>query len=137
MELLQYVEPIIKWVPTLLFLLVILSSMLTGFIRGFRKSLIFWIHSLIIGSICIILYFVFKSSPKVDAFLLEFINLILGSDTGLQDLLDVSAKCSTVREVLLQFIPAQLDFMDGLSLILADNGQYLLTLIDLVFSIVF
>ena len=137
MQFLQYVDPIIKWVPTLLFLLIVLTSTFVGFCRGYRKSLIFFIHSLIIGGIFITLFFLFKESKMVDELLLTLVNLIMGSDTALQDLLEVSHSAKSIREVLVLYIPTQLNFMDGLSLILADNGAYLLTLVDLVFSIVF
>ena len=137
MQFLQYVDPIIKWVPTLLFLLIVLTYTFIGFCRGYRKSLIFFIHSLIIGGVFITLFFLFKESKMVDELLLKLINLIMGSETALQDLLEVSQNATSLREVLALFIPTQLDFMDGLSLILADNGAYLLTLVDLLFSIVF
>jgi LacI family transcriptional regulator len=69
-------------VPTLLYLLIVATSTLMGFLRGYRKSLIFLIHSLIISGVFIVLYFLFKESEKMDVFLLNIINLFLGSDTG-------------------------------------------------------
>ena len=131
MEFLEYVEPIIKWVPTLLFLFVILMSTITGYLRGFRKSLIFLIHSVVIGSICIVFYFLFKDNETMDEFMLTVTNYFMNSKTGLQDLLGVSQECVSVKEVLVEYITSQMNFVDGLSLILADNGKYLLTLVDL------
>ena len=137
MQYLEYINPIIRWVPTLLFILIVASATFTGFCRGFRKSLIFLIHSLIIGGVFIVLFFLFKESDKMDELLLRIINMFIGSDTGLQDMLEVSPHAESLKEVLVLFIPQQLNFVDGLSLILADNGTYLLTLVDLAYSIVF
>ena len=64
MDFLQYVEPIVKWGPTLLFLLIVLIATFSGFCRGYRKSLIFLIHSVVIGGICIVLFFLFKPGPR-------------------------------------------------------------------------
>ena len=97
MEFLEYVEPIIKWVPTLLFLFVILMSTITGYLRGFRKSLIFLIHSVVIGSICIVFYFLFKDNETMDEFMLTVTNYFMNSKTGLQDLLGVSQECVSVK----------------------------------------
>ena len=135
MQFLQYIDPVIKWIPTLLFILTVASATFVGFCRGYRKSLIFLIHSLVIGGVFIILYFLFKDSNKVDELLLNIINMFMGSDTGLQDFLEVSPNATSVKEVLVLYIPQLLD--GGISLILADNGAYLLTLVDLAYSIVF
>lgn len=137
MQFLQYINPMIKWIPTLIFLLIIISATFTGFCRGYRKSLIFLIHSVIIGSICIALYFVFVKVDKMDEIVLNVINMIIGSDTGLQDLLEINQNAQTIKEVILFFLLELVDPTQGIGLILADNGLYLLTLIDLIYSIVF
>lgn len=134
---LEMIDGLISWLPTTTFILIILFSMLTGFIRGYRKSMIFLVHSLVAACICLVLYFVFRYNTKIDELLLTVINLFMGSKTGLQDMLKVSADCESIKEILLEYIPAKMNFIDGLSLILADNGAYLLTLIDLAYSLVF
>lgn len=134
---LENVSGLISWLPTTVFILIILISMLSGFMRGYRKSMIFLIHSFVAACICLALYFLFKDNAKIDELLLTVTNFILGSETGLQDMLNVSADCSSIKEVLLEYIPANMNFIDGLSLILKDNGAYILTLIDLAYSLIF
>ena len=134
---LEYVSDLISWLPTTGFILIILVSMFSGFMRGYRKSMIFLIHSIVAACICLVLYFLLKDSEKIDELLLTITNFVLGSKTGLQDMLGVSADCSSIKEVLLELIPMKMNFIDGLSLILKDNGAYLLTLIELAYSIVF
>lgn len=134
---LEYLDDLISWVPTTGFILIILGAMFSGFMRGYRKSMIFLIHSLIAACICVVLYFILKDNTKVDELILKVVNFFMGSGTALQDKLNVSAKCTSIKEILLEYIPENMNFVDGLSLILKDNGAYILTLIDLAYSIIF
>ena len=121
--------------PTLLFVLIVLIRVLIGYFSGARKQVIFIIHSVIAFSICLILYFVLVNNKFFDKFILDVINKFMGQD-GLENALGVSPDCTTMREVLLEYIPSQMNFFDGLSLILQDNGAYLLTLINVSFHII-
>ncbi len=137
MDLHNLIKQLIWWGPTVLFGLTLLISFLIGFNRGFRKSFILCINSFIAFIICLTLYFCLVNLKCIDSFLLEATNTIMGDKYWLQDTLGVSKTCETLREVILEALPRNLNFMDGLALILADNGQYLSTLVDLSFHLIF
>lgn len=129
-------QMILSLAPTILFILIVLLSTVFGILRGFRKNMILFIHSIVIFIICLILYFIFVNAEFFDKFLLDTINVFLGPD-GLEEKLGVSAECVTLKEVLLEYIPIGFNYGDGISLLIKDNGQYLLTLIDITYHIVF
>ena len=131
------VDVLIYWVPYLILLLPIVICTLTGLRRGLRKSAILLTHNICITVFCLIVFVLCVENEKVDAFLLETINSIMGSDSWLQRQLGVDSSCETLREVILEFIPSQLSLDEGIKLILKDNGAYILTLVNLVFHIVF
>lgn len=137
MDLHNLIKQLVWWGPTVLFLLIILFSFYVGYKRGFRKSFILFINSFICLVISIGLYLCLVDLKAVDEFLLKAINFFLGSGQSLQSLLGVSASCSTLHEVILEAIPRNMNYMDGLALILEDNGQYLSTLVDLSYRIIF
>lgn len=136
MDLHNLIKQLIWWLPTIIFVLTLILSFLIGYKRGFRKSLILFINSFISLIICLILYFTLINVKEVDAFLLNTTNNIMGED-WLQNTLGVSSSCTTLREVILEAIPKNMNYMDGLGLILEENGQYLSTLVDLTYRIVF
>ena len=80
----------IAWLPTIIFLIAVLLSTLTGISRGLRKSLIFLLHAVIAAGLCIGVYFFCITSPAVDKFLLDAVNLFMG-ENGLQRKLGVSS----------------------------------------------
>lgn len=131
------IDFLIRFLPSFIFICTVIGAGLWGVIRGARKSVILLIHALVSFAICFILFLVFVNSKGFDKLLLNITNSIIGSDTGLQDLLEVNPECESIRECILDFIPRQMSFMDGLELILRDNGAYLSTLVDLVYRIVF
>ena len=89
------------------------------------------------ATICIVGFFVCTRSPEMDAQMLVIINNFLGSETALQEMLSVSTECSTLKEVLVNYIPTVLEMGEGMTIVVEDNGQYLLTIVNLVFSMVF
>lgn len=131
------IEALVYILPTALFVLIILLSFLLGFFRGFRKSLILLINAFIALSISLILFFALSTSTTVDKYLLSTANSIMGSSYYIQNKLGVSTSCDTLREVILEYIPKNVNFFDGLSLILEENGAYLATLVDMVYRIIF
>lgn len=137
MDIHNLIQQLVYIAPTVLFVLIILLSFLLGFIRGFRKSLILLINATLALSLSLILFFALVSSTKVDKFLLTSINTIMGSKYYLQQKLNVSITCNTLREVILEYIPKNVNFYDGLSLILEENGNYLATLVDMTYRIIF
>lgn len=130
-------DSLIKYLPSLLFIFAVIGAGLFGVIRGARKSIILLIHALISFVICFVLFLIFVKSKGFDKLLLNMINSIIGSKTGLQDLLEIDQSCETLRECILDFIPRQMNFMDGLELIIRDNGAYLSTIVDVIYRIVF
>ena len=51
--------------PTILFVLIVLVRMLFGYVTGARKQVIFFVHSIISLSICLILYFVLVNNNHI------------------------------------------------------------------------
>ena len=126
----------IAYFPTIMFFLVILLTMLVSFLRGIRKTRISIVHSLIAFTICLILFIALVEDKNVDAFLLNVTNSIVGKG-GMQRIFGVSEDCLTFREIFIEFIPKQLNFMDGIALIAKDNGKYLSSLVDVSYRLVF
>ena len=126
----------ISIIPTIIFLLFIVLGILFGIWRGFRKSLILAIQALIIFVCCLILYFVFVNNPSTDVMAVEIANNFLG-ENGLQNLMGVSSECNSLKEILIQYIPKQLNLGDGIALVLKDNGTYLISIVNLLYHIIF
>ncbi len=122
-------------IPTLLFLSILIFAIILGIIRGFRKSLILAIDALVAFVICIIIFAVLTNSKTVDSGLVGFINNFMGKG-GLQRQLGVSEESSKMTEILIEYIPKQMNYGDGIQLILKENGQYLLQLVLLVYKII-
>ena len=126
---------LIKWVPTLLFVLILFVSFWVGFLRGHRKSAIFLLHSVITGTILIILYFVLLDTNFGDKLLLDVVNMFMG-ENGLQISLNVSIDCVSFRDVILEFVLQLLSLDESINVILGENLPYLQLLINLAFHIV-
>ena len=133
----KLIELLIAWGPTVLFILIVLGSILTGLNRGARKSLISVLHSLICFTICLTLFLTLVNSQWLDENLLDIINMIMGGEGALQRQLQVSEELTTLRGVILEYIPKSMQFQQGIELILKDNGAYLLTLVDMVYRVGF
>lgn len=135
--MMKYVDLLISWGPTVLFILTILIASYTGYKRGFRKSLILMIHSIIAGVLSLSLYLVCVNVKAFDKLLLDVTNLILGYPDALESLIGVNASCETLKEVLVEAIPMWFSFDNAIYIILKDNGAYLGTLVNLAYHIVF
>ena len=121
--------------PTVLFALIVLIRVLIGYFSGARRQVIFIIHSIVAFIICLILYFVLVENKVFDKFILDVVNKFMGKD-GLEQALGVNPSCKTMREVIVQYIPSQMGFVEGLELILKDNGAYLLALVNVCYHII-
>lgn len=121
--------------PTILFALIVLIRTIIGYFSGGRRQVIFVVHSIIAFSICLILYFILVENKFFDKFILDVVNKFMGED-GLEEALGVNPNCKTMREVIIQYIPSQMGFVDGLELILRDNGAYLLALVNVCYHII-
>ena len=137
MGLTDIINLVIQWAPTILFLFILTWDFLYGLCRGLRKSIILLIQAGVAATICIALFFVCTKSQQMDGIFLNIINHFMGSETALQDALNVSAECSTLKEVLIEYIPTAADYGDGMNLVIKENGAYLLTIVNLVYNIIF
>ncbi len=126
----------VAWLPTILFVLLVLFGFLRGLRRGLRKSTILFIHSLVALSICLILYAILINNEAVDASLLKLVNSIMGSPTALQDNLGVSNSLTTLKGVLTEWIPKTLE-SSGYADLVRDNAPYVLALVLLAYHIAF
>ncbi|MDE7296660.1 MAG: hypothetical protein K2N84_05280 [Clostridia bacterium] len=133
----QIVAFAIAWVPTVLFLVIVLVSTLVGARRGLRKSLILAVQAFVAAGICIALFFFCITGDMVDSALLSLVNTIMGGEHALQNTLGVSAECTTLRECLADFLPKiiSIGFGSEITMLLAENGAYLMTLADLVYRL--
>lgn len=122
-------------VPTILFFLIIIWAIIKGIIRGYRKSVILAIQAIIAFLVCMILFIIFSNSERVDSGLVSFINNFLG-DGFIQNKMGVSPNSTKLTEILYEFIPKQLNYGDGISLIVKDNGQYLLQLALFIYKLI-
>lgn len=137
MDLNGIIELVVRWAPTILFTLTLFVATLFGLIRGFRKSLILAIHATVIACLCIGAFFFLINSSKADEMILSITNNILGGPGALQELLNVSKDTSTLKEVLLEYIPTLLNAGDSYLIIIEENNEYLLTLVNVAYRLVF
>lgn len=126
----------IAWLPTIIFLVIVILSTLVGIHRGLRKSLILLLHAVIIGGSCIGAFFFCVSSPQVDKGLLDLVNVFMG-EGGLQNQLGVSSSCETMREVLLEYVNGFTVDMGEFGILLQSNSAYVLTLINMAYRLAF
>ena len=68
------IQNLIPWIPTMCFFLSLLGYFLMGIIRGFRKSVIFFIHAGISFAICLIIFFSIVNSENVDKTMYSLVN---------------------------------------------------------------
>lgn len=137
MGLTEIINMVIAWAPTALFLFIILWDFLYGLCRGLRKSIILLIQAAAAATICITLFLICTRSAQMDGLLLNAVNYFMGSDTALQEALNVNVECSTMKEVLIEYIPNAVDFGEGMNLVIKENGNYLLTIVNLAYNIIF
>lgn len=126
---------VIAWVPTVLFLLIILVSTLVGARRGFRKSMILTVQAFCAAGLCIGLFFFCITGDTVDGAILSLVNSVMGGEYALQNALGVSAECETVRQCFAEYIPTLFSYGDEITLVLRENGAYVFTLADLVYRL--
>lgn len=135
--ILQLINFVISWGPTILLGIFVLIGLLRGMRRGLRKSLILALQAACAGAVCIAFFFTMVYVKDVDAGYLKFINSVMGGDGALQRMLGVPESCSTFKEVLAEYIPVLLGGDAGLGVLLKDNTAYLYTLVDLAYRVNF
>ena len=128
----------IKIIPTALYVFGIIFGMVSGFIRGYRKSLIFLIHTLIVGFVCFAGYFAVVSITGLDEKLFNLVDLVLGLFNGsIHNLLNVSENCTSFNAVVIEIVTNALGVNNIISSLIVDNGAYIATLIDFVYHLLF
>lgn len=130
---------LIMWVPSLLFIFIIVTAIIWGMIRGFRKSLILAIQAAIIFIVCIIIYITVVNIEQLDSKMYNNINHVLNS-MGVNDLptiLSIDAKCNGLKDVIAQLIIKNVDYGTGFELVVKENGAYLATIVNIVYHILF
>lgn len=133
-DILRIIDFAVKWGPTILFVTIITISTLVNAKRGLRKSLILLAQAVGACVVCTIFYYVcINNAELIDKVLLDSANLVLGRG-GFQKILGVSEQCSTLREVLAEWLP---NILGGdMKILLAANPQYIITLVDMAFRII-
>ena len=112
-------------IPTLLFILIILLSIIFGILRGFRKSVILGIQALVAFVACLIAYFVIVNNAQTDTNIVNIANAFLG-DGGLQNTLGVSTNNSSLTDIIMELILNNTNMGNGMALVLEENGAYLM-----------
>ena len=126
----------IFYFPTIRFCVTIILSIIISVLRGSRKTRIAITHSVICFIICLILFIALVEDKNVDAFLLRVVNTFLG-EGGMQRLFGVSESCTTFRDIFIEYLPNQLNYVDGIALVARDNGMYLSSLVDVLYRFTF
>lgn len=99
-EVLNNIPKIVYWIPSILFLVVLLCKVLGGFRRGFRKTFILTIISIITLVVSYLLFvFIFKK---------DFFQEFLVKKLNLKDVLDVTTTNNTFNGVISAYIESNL-----------------------------
>ncbi|MDE7300741.1 MAG: hypothetical protein K2N47_01080, partial [Clostridia bacterium] len=130
------VDVLVRWAPTVLFTVIILLTTLIGSLRGLRKSLILLLHEVVIGIVCIAVFFVCVNLPAVDEFMLQLVDWFMGGTGALQKAVGVTAPCTGLKEVFVIWLPELLKDT-GLSVMLQESSAYIYTLADMCYHIAF
>lgn len=125
----QLLINILKFAPLGLFLFFIIIGLLWGLIRGFRKSLVLFIHSIVIALALLAVYEIIVNQPWLDSFIFTTSSQWVDY-TG--EPFYAPANASSMNEVISSAIVHNMDYGDGIALIVEDNGAYLATLANLV-----
>ncbi|MBD5390798.1 hypothetical protein HDR67_02200, partial [bacterium] len=124
----------IAWGPTFLFIVIILIGILIGCLRGFRKSLILFIHMLAALIICLIVFLCVVNNPNFDANMIGFVNGFLRiGGTNLQKIFDVSQDCRTLHEIIAEVVTRDFKEQDMGYFLIYENLAYLQMMINMTY----
>lgn len=132
---LRIIDFSVKWGPTILFVTMVTVSTLVNAKRGLRKSLILLAQSVGACVVCIIIYYSCVNNESVDRLIVTSINSAFHNQHWLQNTLGVGANNSTVRQILAEYLPKVIG--GDIGVLIAENPQYIYTLADMGFRIVF
>ncbi len=125
-----------RYLPTILFILIIFLGALVGFLRGYRKTLKSIVEFVIILALFILLYCLLVDNRSVDMFFLKIVNLFMGED-GLQQKLNITQECSGLQDVMLYYMANLYEKSPALANAIVYNSAYVYTLGNLVYHICF
>ena len=116
---------LIAYLPTIIFIFIIVFSTFIGYRRGFKKSGILLANSLIALSIVTIIYIVVANQQFFNYDIIKIINLFMG-ENGFQKALGVNEARDNMVDILIEYFVRNDN--DALASILTDNGAYVLAL---------
>ena len=129
------IEMAVAWGPTILFSLTVVLSTLINAKRGRRKSLVLWAQSASAALLWLLLYYFGVKSTKIDASLVNFVNLFMGK-SGVQNALGVSENATTFRNILTLYFES-LGGSGVIGALLSDTSAYVYTFADMAYHIAF
>ena len=135
-DTLKLITFLVKWVPTVLFAFTVVFATLFGALWGLRKSLIFLLHAVVTGALCIILYVVLINVKEVDGFLLKVVDFFMGGEGSLCHTLGVNAECAGLKDVFVEWLPTIIPD-STIGTMLGDSRAYVYTLADLICHVAF
>ncbi|MDE5867650.1 MAG: hypothetical protein K2H02_01760, partial [Anaeroplasmataceae bacterium] len=129
---------LIVWGPTLLFVLIVLGGFVWGLVRGFRKSLILFIHMIVAFTVCLIVFLCMAQNKNLDSSMVNFTNNIIGkfSSNSIQDILQVDSSLSTMRDILFAKIVSNMSEESLMYYLVVDNAAYIYTLVDVAYHLI-
>ena len=128
----------IVWGPTLLFFIIVGIGILIGCWRGFRKSLILFVHMLAINVVCLILFLCLVNDANFDTNFVSFTNSILNNFNGnsLQNIMNVDENCTSLQQILSENFLNQYDSEKLEYWLILENAAYINTLVDMAFHLI-
>jgi len=135
-DLTEQITFAISWLPTVLFVFIVMTATFINAKRGLRKSLILALHAVCAGAVAVAFFFIMVGIEEVDAGVLNFINFFMGGEGALQRALGVDESLTTFKEVLAAYVPVMFGADSDIGIILQDNTAYIYTVVDMVFRIV-
>ncbi len=131
------IKPLITYFPTILFSIIVLGSMISGFRRGLRKSTILFINMIIAFAVAAAIFFALTSNASAMDNLLGSTNNILNSAMGktIQDIIKVPNSETTVMGILEYFVKSKFQ-NELIGIAFSDAQAYISTIVMGVFSII-
>ena len=129
-------QTLLALIPTILFILIILWGFLLGLARGLRKSIILLIQAAVAFIIALVFYLIMVNLPQADKMVVDVTNTFMGQN-GLQNTLQVSTTNETLTDIITELIISKVNYGEGMTLALQENANYLATLVNLAYHLVF
>lgn len=127
----------ILWVPTLIFVLMVLMAIIMGVVRGFRKSLILFIQAIVAFIIVLIAYLIIVNNKSTDTWV---VSMLKNFGIDLNSAFNVSSEYKSLTEILAHAIinnMAENDTGRLIELVITDNMNYIYTLVNYLYHIIF